>query len=159
MKTTTGIAFALIAIVTTIGGLLLANSHPSMQNALHVPGNAEKTDPSIKSSALSVTLAATSDQAAIGEKLYQMKCGACHSLDKNRIGPRHRNIVGKQAGTVTGFKYSNALKRLKAQWTDENLDAWLENPGKFAPGTSMGFRVKKANERKAIIAYLKSVSK
>ncbi|WP_109354744.1 cytochrome c family protein [Sphingorhabdus sp. EL138] len=144
---------------TVIGGILLANGSQSQQQTRHVAGNVAEIAPSIPSLALPVTMAAASNHAAAGKKLYQAKCGACHSLDKNRVGPRHRNIVGKRAGTVSGFRYSNALKKSKLTWTAKNLDAWLANPSKLAPGTSMGFRLTKADERSAIIAYLKSVSR
>lgn len=94
----------------------------------------------------------------IGEKLYKSRCGGCHSLDNNRIGPRHRDIYGRKAGVVADFKYSKALKNLDVVWTDETLNDWLENPTAFAKGTSMGFRLRKADERNAIIEYLKSLS-
>jgi cytochrome c len=96
--------------------------------------------------------------AAEGEELYKRRCGACHSLDNNRIGPRHRGVYGRKAGAVTDFKYSKALKKLDVVWTDQMLDEWLANPTAFAKGTSMGYRLKKADERKAIIEYLKSLS-
>ena len=93
-----------------------------------------------------------------GEKLYTRRCAACHSVDKNRIGPMHRGVYGRKAGTVSGFRYSRALKALDVTWNEETLDEWLTNPTAFAPGTSMGFRLGKAEERKAVIAYLKSIS-
>tara|TARA_R100000005_G_scaffold33903_1_gene15466 strand:- start:7370 stop:7708 length:339 start_codon:yes stop_codon:yes gene_type:complete len=93
-----------------------------------------------------------------GEKLYDRRCGGCHSLDNNRIGPRHRGVYGSKAGSVPDFNYSKALQKLDVIWTDETLDRWLKNPTAFAEGTSMGFRLRKANEREAIIQYLKSIS-
>jgi cytochrome c len=95
---------------------------------------------------------------ALGEKLYKRKCIGCHSVDKNRIGPRHRGVYGRAAGAVTDYKYSKALKNLDVIWTDATLDLWLENPTAMAKGTSMGFRLKKPQERSAIIHYLKSLS-
>ena len=86
------------------------------------------------------------------------RCGACHSLDQNRVGPKHRNVYGRQAGSVEGFPYSNALRNLDVVWDGETLDAWLANPVAFAPGTSMGFRLTDAEERRAIIAYLRSLT-
>ena len=93
-----------------------------------------------------------------GEALYQRRCGACHSLDHNRIGPKHRSVFGSKAGSVDGFRYSRALQTLDVVWTEETLNAWLTNPTSFAPGTSMGFRLNNPEEREAIIAYLKSLS-
>lgn len=93
-----------------------------------------------------------------GEKLYGRRCGGCHSLDNNRIGPRHRGVYGSKTGSVPDFNYSKALQKLNVVWTEKTLDQWLKNPTAFAKGTSMGFRLNKANERRAIILYLKSLS-
>lgn len=92
-----------------------------------------------------------------GKLLYNRRCTACHSLDQNRIGPRHRDVYGRAAGSVSGFRYSKTLQELDIVWTEETLDPWLASPTTFAPGTRMGFRLKKPEERMAIIAYLKSL--
>jgi cytochrome c len=102
---------------------------------------------------------AVSEQlASEGKKLYKRRCGACHSLDTNRIGPQHRDVYGRQAGLVSDYNYSKALRKLDIIWTEKTLDKWLANPTAVAKGTSMGYRLRKAGERKAIIEYLKSVS-
>ncbi len=102
---------------------------------------------------------AVSEQLVVeGEELYKRRCGGCHSLDNNRIGPRHRGVYGRKAGAVVDFRYSKALRNLDVIWTDQTLNEWLVNPTAFARGTSMGFRLKKAEERNAIIEYLKSLS-
>lgn len=107
----------------------------------------------------SVSPYAVSEQlVAKGEELYKRRCGGCHSLDNDRIGPRHRDVYGRKAGAVADFKYSKALRNLDVVWTDQTLNEWLVNPTAFAKGTSMGFRLKKADERTAIIEYLKSLS-
>lgn len=91
-----------------------------------------------------------------GATLYQQRCGACHSLDANRVGPKHRGVYGRQPATVPGFQYSAALQRLKAAWDAETLDRWLTNPTAMAPGTAMGIRVPQEQDRADIIAYLRS---
>ncbi|MCB2114069.1 MAG: c-type cytochrome [Parvularculaceae bacterium] len=92
-----------------------------------------------------------------GAKLYVRKCGACHSPDANRIGPRHEGVYGRKSGSVPDFRYTKALGALDIVWDEETLDEWLTNPSAMAPGTAMGFRVTDAEERKAIIAYLKTL--
>lgn len=89
-----------------------------------------------------------------GEKLYEARCGGCHSLDKNRIGPMHRGVVGRKVATVAGFHYSKALAAKSFIWDEALLDSWLAGPAKLVPGTTMGFRVADAKDRKDIIAYL-----
>lgn len=96
--------------------------------------------------------------AVHGAKLYDIRCGGCHSVDSNRIGPMHRNVVGRKAGTIAGFAYSNQLKASKIVWTPANLDRWLSGPTKMVPGTRMGISVSNPDERRDIIGYLASVS-
>ena len=50
-----------------------------------------------------------SGDAKRGEKIYTAKCGACHSVDQNRIGPKHRGVYGRAAGGVEDYAYSTAL--------------------------------------------------
>lgn len=109
---------------------------------------------------LSLSLAAAqpmaAGDAARGEQLYPLRCGACHSLDANRVGPRHRGVVGRRSASVADFNYSPALRRLGVTWDEAALDRWLTNPTSIAPGTSMGIRVASAQERADIIAYLRA---
>ncbi|GJL91213.1 c-type cytochrome [Hyphococcus sp.] len=96
--------------------------------------------------------------AGRGEALYQRRCGACHSIDQNRVGPMHRNTYGSKAGSVEDFAYSKALDELDVVWNEATLDEWLQNPSVMAPGTRMGFRLTDEQERADIIAYLSEVS-
>jgi cytochrome c len=89
-----------------------------------------------------------------GAAIYEAKCGACHSLDANRIGPKHRGIFGRRSGTVPDFHYSTALKKLNVVWNAQTLDRWLRNPAAMARGTAMGYRLTEAQERADVIAYL-----
>lgn len=89
---------------------------------------------------------------------YQATCGGCHSVDTNRVGPLHQGVVGRKPGSVPGYAYSSALKKLTGVWTPGRLDRWLQNPTKFAPGTKMYLSVPDAGQRAKIIAYLQSVS-
>lgn len=92
-----------------------------------------------------------------GQALYQAKCGGCHSIDTNRIGPLHRGVVGRKVASVPGFAYSPALKKLSGVWTGARLDQWLQGPQKLAPGSKMYLTVPDAAQRAGIIAYLKTV--
>jgi cytochrome c len=89
-----------------------------------------------------------------GETLYTSRCGACHSIESNRTGPKHRGVVGRKAGSIADFTYSSALKKAKFVWTPQKLDAWLQGPSKVVRGTVMAFTVPNAADRAAIIAYL-----
>lgn len=90
-----------------------------------------------------------------GQALYESKCGGCHSLDQNRIGPAHRGVVGRAPGRVAGYDYSAALRRPLPVWTPARLDAWLRDPSALIPGTKMMARFPDPQERADIITYLK----
>jgi len=93
-----------------------------------------------------------------GEALYE-RCVACHALAYDRTGPRHCGLLGRKAGTVKGFEYSDAMKRSKIVWTAKTLDAFLANPFKALPGTNMGYAgVTDAKERNDLIAYLREAN-
>ena len=95
-----------------------------------------------------------STAASNGEALYQARCGGCHSIAANRIGPAHRGVVGRRAGTSPGFAYSTALRGANIVWTPQNLDRWLQGPRRLVPGVRMFTSVANPTERAAIIAYL-----
>ena len=90
---------------------------------------------------------------AHGKALYQA-CQACHSIDDNDLGPRHRGVVGRRAGSVADYNYSLALKSSSLTWDPSTLDRWLSNPSALVPGTKMYFTIPDAQTRADIIAYL-----
>jgi cytochrome c len=93
-----------------------------------------------------------------GRQLFQRRCGGCHARDRDKEGPRLRGVYGRSAGSVTSFPYSDALKNSGITWTAETLEQWLTDTDNLVPGSDMAFRVESAEERRAIIAYLKRKS-
>jgi cytochrome c len=105
-----------------------------------------------------VTLASLTGDAAKGEKVFA-QCKACHVAEPNvnRVGPSLHGVVGRKAGTVAGFNYSNANKSSGVTWSEDVLFTYLEAPQKFMPGTRMAFAgLKKPQDRADVIAYLKT---
>ncbi len=92
-----------------------------------------------------------------GQELYESRCIACHSPDANRVGPKHRGVVGRVSGTVSDYSYSRALKAAQVTWDAQSLDQWLANPQAFIPGQKMNFRVNDPADRADLIAYLKTL--
>ena len=109
--------------------------------------------------------AAQDGNAEEGAEVYK-KCRACHDVGpdaKNKVGPLLNGIIGRKAGTIEGFAYSDANKAAGdggLVWTEEILFKYLENPLTFMKGTKMAFAgLKDAQDRKDVIAYLKTFSK
>lgn len=100
----------------------------------------------------------TAADAVRGRRLYDERCSACHSVQSDRVGPRHQGVFGRRVGSVSGYAYSPALQRSSLMWTAANLDAWLRDPEAFIPGQKMGYSVADVRDRADLIAYLRSLS-
>jgi cytochrome c len=74
-------------------------------------------------------------------------------------GPPLRNVYGRRAASVPDFQYSEALKNSKLTWNEDVLDKWLTDTAALVPDNDMSFRVPNRDERRDIIAYLKTLSR
>ncbi len=103
-------------------------------------------------------LAVAPGDAFRGEAVYS-RCLACHALAYDRTGPRHCGVFGRQAGTVAGFLYSDAMKSSGIIWDEGTLDVFLRDPMGVVPGTAMGYAgIPDDQERADLIAWLKRES-
>ena len=89
-----------------------------------------------------------------GEALFEKRCGGCHSLTESHRGPRLQGVYGRKSGSVTGFPYSDALRKANIAWDAQSLEKWLTDPDAFLPGNNMDFLVPKAQERRDLIRFL-----
>ena len=104
-----------------------------------------------------VPVAAVAADADAGKTIFN-KCKACHQVDKNAVGPHLGGIVGRKAGSLEDYKYSDALKKSGITWDEAALDKWLQGPSKDVPGTKMIFAgIKDAGDRANLIEYLKTL--
>ena len=94
---------------------------------------------------------------ATGEKVFK-KCAACHSIvkdGKNNIGPALYNVVNRDIGSVSDYKYSKALSDYGKEWSFEELNGYLTKPTKWIKGTKMAFAgLRKEKDRASVILYL-----
>lgn len=90
-----------------------------------------------------------------GKALYQAQCSACHSLNYNGVGPAHKGVFGRRAGSAPGYTYSPALAGSGLTWTEQTLARWLTDPEALVPGQKMGFKVADEQARADLIAFLK----
>ncbi|WIV51397.1 c-type cytochrome [Marivivens sp. LCG002] len=96
-----------------------------------------------------------------GEKLFTAECRRCHAPDASdpSYGPMLDHVVGRAAGSVEGYDYSEALAGSGIVWTQAALRAWMEDNDGFMPGTKMRHvGIEDRTVQDFILAYLKSIS-
>lgn len=113
--------------------------------------------------ALALPAVASAQDAGEGAKVFK-KCQACHKIGpdaKNALGPELTCVIGRKAGSVEGFGYSDALKGAGFTWDDEHFLKWVEDNKKLVPGNKMIFPagVKDETDRANLLAYIKSECK
>jgi cytochrome c2 len=120
---------------------------------------------------MSVPAFAAGDSKA-GKKVFN-KCKACHQTKagKKGIGPNLNGFLGRKAGTLENFKFSDDVKAAGAKglvWTPETFVAYIAEPKKYLGGllgkkkakTKMAFNgLKKQKDRDNLLAYLMTVTK
>jgi glucose/arabinose dehydrogenase len=112
------------------------------------------------------TLAATTASAApsAGQTYFDRNCASCHTADPNlssRAGPGLYAVVGRKAGSVPGYNYTDAMVKAGAAgktWTRADLDIFLADPSKAVPGTAMPVGVPGKADRAALIDYLATLA-
>jgi cytochrome c len=94
-----------------------------------------------------------------GKAAFTRQCAICHTTEKdgdNRFGPNLFGVVGRKAGTVPGFRYTNAFKtRAQWEWNEDAIGGWMMFPSTMVPGTAMGvFQGIAERDRDDLVAYL-----
>ena len=99
-----------------------------------------------------------SASAADGEGLWR-GCRSCHALESGQhgTGPALYDVVNRPVQFYDDFNYSGALIEVADVWTPENLNAFLEKPSSYAPGTAMSYNgMRDPQDRADLIAYLET---
>ena len=160
--------------------ILAACSGPSSDTPLNSEKNVEKPGSTAKSETIETptaepsvpTQTPTSDLApefaalpepyrsanyARGRRTFKL-CASCHTLGEggpNLVGPNLYGLFGRKAGSVEGFRYSDAITESGLVWSPEDLEQWLVSPRGFLPGNNMNFNgVRREADRAAVIAYI-----
>jgi cytochrome c len=101
--------------------------------------------------------AARAEDAMAGAAVFKTQCGICHSpvAGSDMVGPSLFGVVGRQAGQVPGFHYSEANRDSGLTWDPATLDRYLTSPRTVVPKTTMVYGGLKDDMKRAdLIAYL-----
>ena len=105
---------------------------------------------------------ASAQDAAAGEKAFAV-CKACHQIGdsaKNAVGPVLNGLIGRKAGSVDGYNYSDANKKSGLTWDEATFTDYIKDPKAKIPGTKMTFAgIKSETEAANLWAYLASFDK
>ncbi len=141
-------------VVTGMLALALAGCNSTNKAAAPDPS------PSPAAAPAPAAAVAVADAVADAAPADFAQCKSCHAVaaGQNGVGPSLAGVFGRKAGLAPGYAYSDVVKGLGLTWDEANLDRWLENPMKMAPGTKMGFGgLADKARRQAMIAYLKTL--
>jgi cytochrome c len=97
---------------------------------------------------------------ASGQQVFNNACRTCHTIKDgdNRVGPHLHNIIGRKAGSLPNYRYSEAMQSADFVWDEDKLGRFIENPDAMVPGNGMTpyTGVRSAEDKAKIIAFLKS---
>jgi cytochrome c len=98
---------------------------------------------------------------AAAEAQFKKSCGTCHVAAADagrRQGPNLFGVVGRKAGDVAEFKYSEAFAKGSGGivWDEATLDRWLADPQSVIPGAAMLSKQADPDKRRLVIEYLKT---
>lgn len=88
------------------------------------------------------------------------KCQACHTIDpqgRTLVGPPLYGVFGRAAGAVSGYRYSEALRKSGIVWTDDSLNSYLAATQDFVPGSRMYGGLAIAQDRADLLAWMHKV--
>ena len=124
-------------------------------NVVATSASSETTTENIESLNILALLASASVDD--GKKVFK-KCVACHSIEKggaNKIGPSLWGVLGRQAGSVSDYKYSKAMIAYGKPWSFKEMNGFLIKPKDWIKGTKMSFAgLKNEKERADVILFM-----
>ena len=103
---------------------------------------------------------ASAQDAGAGEKVFAA-CKPCHQIGetaKNSVGPVLNGLIGRRAGSVAGYAYSDANKNSGLTWDDATFTDYIKEPRAKIPGTKMVYAgLKDEAKIKDLLAFLKQL--
>jgi cytochrome c len=118
---------------------------------------------------MSVSGASAAGDAAKGAGVFT-QCQLCHATKKgvNKEGPSLYRVIGRPAGSIANYAYSDAMKAAAAKgltWTSDMVVKYLANPHQFFVDylgdpnarNKMVFMLASEQDREDVVAYLQSL--
>ena len=100
---------------------------------------------------------AQAQDAAAGERVFVM-CKACHQIGekaKSAVGPVLNGVIGRKAGSVAGYSYSDANKDSGITWDEATFREYIKDPKAKVPGTKMVYAGLKDEQKTSdLVAFL-----
>ena len=110
---------------------------------------------------LAVPTLAEAQSAEDGKAVFN-KCRACHQVGpgaKNLVGPELNGLIGRKAGSVAGFNYSEANKNSGITWDQATFREYIKNPRVKIPNTKMVFPgIQDEKDINDLLAFLEQYS-
>jgi len=95
-----------------------------------------------------------------GQIAFNNACRTCHTVREgdNRLGPNLSRVIGRKAGSLPNYNYSESMKKADLVWDKQNLDRFIANPDAVVSGNNMKpyGGIASAEERAKIVAFLES---
>ena len=93
-----------------------------------------------------------------GQIAFNNACRTCHTVREgdNRLGPSLSRVIGRKAGSLPNYNYSESMKKADIVWDKQNLDRFIANPDAVVSGNNMKpyGGIASADERAKIVAFL-----
>ena len=158
------IASIILAVILVLGInkitdiiFLVEKPEKSAYQGTSVSTTTETTSESSSAGSGDIMALLTSASVSDGEKVFK-KCAACHSIAKgggNKIGPALWGVLGRQAGSISDYKYSKAMTTHGKIWSFNEMNSFLKKPKDWIKGTKMSFiGLKSEKDRAAVLLYM-----
>ena len=97
------------------------------------------------------------EAAAARGRVAAEACLTCHSFDtQHKVGPHLHGVIGRTAGTVSGYEFSDAMRNSQIVWNEATLQQYLQAPLQTVPGTKMAMAPLTDQQVRDVVEFIKS---
>ncbi|WP_051378711.1 PQQ-binding-like beta-propeller repeat protein [Derxia gummosa] len=139
-----------LALVPLLTALLLAA--PAHADGVPDPGAPHAVSPA--------PAGTPTGDAGAGKTVFDNQCAACHTATpgRNGFGPSLAGVVGRRAGSLRGYHYTDAMAHSGITWTAPEIESFLASSTAKVPGTAMAVSLSDPKARADVVAWLATLS-